>query len=480
MQVICNSRHEYRMNNFVNIQGNNIKYVSDVQDWILGDDSGHEEATCYTYSYICSDEKKDNRPVLFAFNGGPGASCSQLHLGILGPTRIDFPDPEIQDPLDIYDLIPNESSPLDVCDIVMIDPPGTGYARIIDEDAAEKYFSVDGDAVAISLVIEAWLLKYGRLNSKVFIMGESYGTVRTPQVVSNLMGGPTCGVLRDLAIPVAGTLTIGNICLDQTDILETDAELPEESVINLPVYAATNWYHNLSRDKTLNRAFVEDSYKFAINEYLPALERQEDLDETEKRELVKKLSYYTGINTKFFEENDLRLTAKQFEIMCCADSNVDIGMYDSRYTFAHSIFSETLDPVADDAAMAVYMPSFTRVMNGAKRTELGIPAGQRYDQINFAVNGKWKYSSARSPIQCYAAAMRRNPRFRIFFGSGVYDLCTVFPYIRLLLSREKLDSSRITVKEYESGHVLYMGTSNAMAFGDDIRSFITEVNDQEV
>lgn len=58
MQVICNSRHEYRMNNFVNIQGNNIKYVSDVQDWILGDDSGHEEATCYTYSYICSDEKK--------------------------------------------------------------------------------------------------------------------------------------------------------------------------------------------------------------------------------------------------------------------------------------------------------------------------------------------------------------------------------------------------------------------------------------
>ena len=141
-----------------------------------------------------------------------------------------------------------------------------------------------------------------------------------------------------------------------------------------------------------------------------------------------------------------------------------------------SRYTGLLDPVADDAAMGTYMPAFTAVMNGEKREELGIPAGMRYDQINFEVNGRFKYEVTRTPLQCLAQAMRRNPDFRVFVGSGYYDLCTLFTYIRAIVNKGKLDMSRVTVKNYESGHLLYMGRENAEAFGQDIREFIRAGN----
>ena len=41
-------------------------------------------------------------------------------------------------------------------------------------------------------------------------------------------------------------------------------------------------------------------------------------------------------------------------------------------------------------------------------------------------------------------------------------------------SYHKLDVSRVTMRNYEAGHLLYMGTENALAFGQDIRDFILE------
>ena len=149
-----------------------------------------------------------------------------------------------------------------------------------------------------------------------------------------------------------------------------------------------------------------------------------------------------------------------------------MGTYDSRYTMPQNPYSGMLDPVADCAAMGTYMPAFTTVMNSEKREELGVPAGMRYDQINFTVNGRFKYEAMRSPLQCLAQAMRRDSDFRVFVGSGYYDLCTLFTDIRAVVNKGKLDNSRVTMRNYEAGHLLYMGTENALAFGQDIRDFI--------
>lgn len=472
MQVKENTARVYRAQKQTKINGKSLEYESISQEWIAADDNGKDEATFFTYSYFRKDTDEKNRPVLFAFNGGPGASCSQLHLGVLGPTRIDFPAPEEQSPSKTPSLISNDASPLDVCDIVMIDPPGTGYARLLDDKAAEKYLSVEGDAAATALLIEAWLIKYDRFQSPIYIMGESYGTIRAPEVVANLMGGPTYGNYRDIAIPVAGTITIGNIGWEVQNIMATDSQSVEQSVLGLPIYAATHWYHHLSQDGSLNTDFVEEAYRFSANEYLPTLYLGLSLEPKKRLEVAKKLTYFTGIDTNILLSKKLRISVKEFESMCCAKEGKAVGIYDSRYTMSLDSNVGTLDPVGDDAAMGTYMSAFTRLMNDEKRKELNIPLGMRYDQINFKVNGLFKYDVKRTPLQCLAQAMRRDADFRIFVGSGYYDLCTLFTDVRMVLARGKLDLSRVTARNYEAGHLLYMGEKNALKFGEDIREFI--------
>ncbi|MFX8262501.1 hypothetical protein ABTL46_21850, partial [Acinetobacter baumannii] len=65
-----------------------------------------------------------DRPVTFAFNGGPGASSVYLNLGAIGPKRVPFGD-EGDAPSDAPVLRDNPNSWLDFTDLVFIDPIGT-------------------------------------------------------------------------------------------------------------------------------------------------------------------------------------------------------------------------------------------------------------------------------------------------------------------------------------------------------------------
>ncbi|MCC8067906.1 MAG: hypothetical protein LIO94_12530 [Clostridiales bacterium] len=472
MRVRNYSDKEYKTQNKITINGTDVSYTTVSQDWIVTDEAGKEEVSFFTYSYLRTNVPEKQQPVLFAFNGGPGASCSQLHLGILGPTKIDFPEPEQQKARAVPALVSNNDSPLDVCDIVMIDPPGTGYARILCEEAASQYLCAEGDATAMALLIEAWLLRYDRFGSPVYILGESYGSIRAPQVVAQLMGGPTYDNLRNIAIPIAGIITIGNIGWNVHNLLAPDPHLPEESVIGLPAYAAAHWYHHLSNDGSLDLNFVEEAYQFSAMEYLPALYMGQALPPEKREHTAERLAYYTGVEKNVLLKNGLRLSVEDFLSQCCAKEGKTLGLYDSRYSMPQSMYTGMLDPVADDDAMGTYMPAFTTIMNGAKREELGIPAGMRYDQINFSVNGRFTHDMKRTPLECLTQAMRRDPDFRVFVGSGYYDLCTIFTYIRATMNEGKLDTSRVTMKNYEAGHLLYMGEKNAKAFGCDMREFI--------
>ncbi len=85
-------------------------------------------------------------PVIFAFNGGPGASSTFLHLGALGPKRVIFPadlNAEIAPP---YELADNNYAPLDVADLVLIDPVETGYSRLAPGAKRESFYTAAGDA----------------------------------------------------------------------------------------------------------------------------------------------------------------------------------------------------------------------------------------------------------------------------------------------------------------------------------------------
>ncbi|HMB58639.1 MAG TPA: amidohydrolase family protein, partial [Xanthomonadales bacterium] len=151
--------------------GVDVTYDALTRELMLHGADGAPAATMFSTAYVRTDiGNTSQRPVLFLFNGGPGASSSPLHLG-LGPMRRPEGDDEGA-------LVSNPDSVLDTVDMVFIDPAGTGYTRLITEDAGGQFWGVNQDADAVLYLMHEWLLENDRLESPVFVMGESYGGTR--------------------------------------------------------------------------------------------------------------------------------------------------------------------------------------------------------------------------------------------------------------------------------------------------------------
>ena len=114
----------------VAIDGKKIPYKVTTGKLQLKGDDGKPRASIFHVSYERTDTKDPtNRPVMFAFNGGPGSSAVWLHIGVLGPKILKLPGDGTQPAFPPAQVADNPLSILDVCDLVFVDPVSTGYSR---------------------------------------------------------------------------------------------------------------------------------------------------------------------------------------------------------------------------------------------------------------------------------------------------------------------------------------------------------------
>jgi len=119
--------------------------------------------TSYTKE-VAKDAAPVNRPIIFSYNGGPGSSSYWLHMGVMGPKRIVVNDP-VSTPAAPYKIVNNDFSLLDIADLVMMDPIGTGLSVPVGKAKYEDFWGVDQDIRSISLFIKQYLIESGRMNS---------------------------------------------------------------------------------------------------------------------------------------------------------------------------------------------------------------------------------------------------------------------------------------------------------------------------
>ena len=81
-------------------------------------------------AYQLEGADRRTRPVTFVFNGGPGMASGWLQVGAIGPWRIPIGG-AAGVPSASPEPMPNAETWLDFTDLVFIDPPGTGYSRIL-------------------------------------------------------------------------------------------------------------------------------------------------------------------------------------------------------------------------------------------------------------------------------------------------------------------------------------------------------------
>ncbi|WP_260928428.1 S10 family serine carboxypeptidase-like protein [Novosphingobium sp. 9] len=282
----------------ITLNGRKLAYHAIVTETPMPGSDGMPVAEGVSYAYVADGVKDETkRPVLFVFNGGPGASSSPLHLQAFGPRRMVGKDQaaHIED---------NRFTLLDSADLVFIDPVGTGASMPIKGKDASSYFGVGGDARGVSLIISRWLKAHGRTASPVLLVGESYGTSRALAILNENMKARTW--LPDGVVLLS--LAIG----------DTDGPVIADATL-LPTLSAVAWYHNaIDRGgRTVEQQFAQ-ALHFAQTDYASALMQGPSLPAAEKARVAQQMSALIGIPAATLEAADLHLDKRQFMLTLLA------------------------------------------------------------------------------------------------------------------------------------------------------------------
>ena len=465
--VVNISQHKGKFN------GQSIKYQVQAGDTFIKDKDNNPSASIFSIAYTRTDVKNvADRPLLFVFNGGPGSSSVWLHMGIFGPKRVKLPSDAERVGAAPYSLEHNPLSILDMADLVFIDPVGTGYSKPLPGHKGKAFWGVKEDAQALAKFIRLYITKNNRWNSPKYLAGESYGTTRAGALVKELQEGWG-------SVDLNGVLLISSVLDFQTADFTPGNDLPH--VTFLPTYAATAWYHNQLPNKQnwLNlEAFLKDVRQFALNDYATALLKGSLLSKAEQQKVVDKLHQFTGLKQQYIQQANLRVDDFLFMKELLRDQGKVVGRLDSRYLGEdESIIRDRSE--ADPSSYAID-GAYTALVNQYFRNQLGIQREERYQILSAEVFRNWNWLYASSPrsqgfinvTPFVAKAMRQNKDFRVFVGNGYYDLATPFFATEHSMHHHGIDNSRVTMKYYEAGHMMYIHQPSFEALARDVRAFL--------
>ena len=456
----------------VTIDGKRIDLTANAGTVQLRDESNKPIALFGFTSYKKIGGTK-NRPIVFAFNGGPGSSSFWLHMGVLGPKRIVVNDPDFT-PGAPYQIVENNYSLLDVADLVMIDPVGTGLSIPIGEAKFEDFWGVDQDIRSIGLFIRQYLIDNSRMNSPKYLLGESYGTFRNAGLMN---------YLQDQGIAMNGVIMVSAVFDLRTLMFPPNDDLPY--IVHFPTYAATAWYHDkIKKNATDLETFLNEIRNFTANEYAPALFKGDRISADEKNNIANKLSNYSSIAASVWLQADLRIKAGEFFQALLKNEGETVGRLDSRFT---GINQDLLSQFADyDPQSAAISPAYITGFLDYFYNDLGVnkkltyttSAGERDNfkwDWNHEGNKSWNANVAINTGIDMAETMTRNPNLKVLILNGYYDIATVFYGVEhsinhLGLTKEIKDN--IIMEYYEAGHMMYIHKPSIEKFRKDVVGFI--------
>lgn len=414
------------------------------------------EGSMLSYSYTADGK---DRPVIFAYNGGPGSDSTLLHMGLLGPKVMDFPGyPDITEH-GKAELKDNNAFLVDIADIVLIDPVGTSWTQAPETDEGKAgIYSINNDAKSFAELIKGWLISRDKPQVPVYLLGESYGTLRNVAVAKILSG----------EVDLKGIVSIGNS-------FNVGSKVPmyvEPNVRRLGANAAACWFHYHRNEKDRD-SFINEAIQFAYNEYAAALLKGNTLPVEEYEDTLNKLSYYSGLSKDLLSRNKLRFSELEF-LTQLKDREV-ISMIDARLSRPYRENNSeddfmTMEPA--DPFVSFIGSSITDAFKSYIKNEFGTIDRQYHNDI-FDIGMNWNYRDLDGDTMLLPVdLMHEMKELRFLFISGLYDMQSTFDFVRYYLARYDLPEDRITVREYDSGHASYIGGSCQQEMSADIRRFL--------
>jgi carboxypeptidase C (cathepsin A) len=450
--------------------------------------SSRPASKIFYVAYLADVPDKTVRPVTFFYNGGPGSSAVFVLLGSFGPKRIKTRLPDFTPPP--YTLEENPDSLLDKSDLVFINPVGTGYSAAIAPNRNRDFWGVDQDAGSLRQFIKRFLTVYDRWNSPKFLYGESYGTARTCVLA---------WLLHEDGIDLNGVVL-------QSSILDY-SEVGNDQVGLLPTLAADAWFHkkihvtpppvDLPTFMDLVIPFAQTDYATAINvinlptplPQLPAVLKTVDM-----------LSEYTGIPPVVLITWGLGAGAGNnfgtlFLLTLLNTEGRALGAYDGRVKGIDTGIAATINPLsgANDPTITAINGVYTAMWNKYLNDELQFTATSAFTDLNDQAFANWDFShldptgaqkggkDANGFQILYtagdlAATMALNVNLKVLSLNGYFDSVTPFHQTELDLQNmplldEEVRRKNLVVKNFPSGHMIYLDGPSRTAMKADLAAF---------
>ena len=426
---------------------------------LFGQDGNRTGEVFYT-AYVAKNGGSD-RPVTFVFNGGPGASSAYLNFGLVGPRVLDF-GPTGRDGAKAK-LIDNPDSWLQFTDLVLIDPIGTGWSRTVKPDDASDFYGVRADAESLAKVIALYVSHNGRASSPKYLLGESYGGLRSAKVASALR--------QQQGILVSGIVMVSPLIEGRLVYGGDGSAL--SAALQLPSLAAAA----LERRNAFSEAALADAEKFATGDYLTTLAGRPPSGEA-GRAFYARVAALTGVPADVVARSNGFLQDIYVKHSVDGGSEV-VSSYDASlvvpdpYPESHADRGD--DPILD---------GFTRAYGGAfssyARDELGFHTDMTYTLLSETVNGHWDWGGGRGGGSRFEASgtddirqmLSLVPSFHLLIAQGYSDLVIPYGINKYIIEHLPPEASgRVGLKLYHGGHMFYTRPPSRAQFAADAKAF---------
>ena len=449
----------------ITLHGSPLHYQATAGTLAMKDDDGKPKANFFFVAYrMTPAPEPTTRPITFVFNGGPGAASVFLHLGTVGPMRLNL-DEDGNPGQPPNHVVPNQQTWLDATDLVFIDPVGTGFSRPAEGIPTSQFYGYDQDIASVADFIRLYLTRYDRWSSPKFLAGESYGTTRA--------AGLSLYLADHFGIQLNGIVLISTVLNFEAIDDEGGNDLPY--ALFLPSYTAiASYHHRLGGAPDDLRAAAE---KFALGDYMDDLAKGNSLTADQRNSIAQQLSAYTSLPTDFILKSHLRISPEAFRKHLLNDQEKIIGRYDARITADDP--NPATDELNQDPSDSYYTPAYSTAFNDYIRTQLKYETDLPYVLLGHV--WPWDFLGRDQDMGYLEVshqlqqAMLQNTHLHVLVCAGYYDLATPFASVDYTISHMDLGTpigQRITRAYFPSGHMIYQYAPARRSLRENVGSFI--------
>lgn len=442
------------------LNGKTLHYTVTVGAFPIRDKANKVVGQVVVTSYTMPGE---NRPVTFAINGGPGGSSVYLNFGAIGPKHLQFGNAG-DSPSAPTVLTDNPGTWLDFTDLVFIDPIGTGYSRALvpEAQAKELFYSVEPDIEYLSRIMYDWLLKNDRLDSRKYIVGESYGGFRAPRITYYLQSRIGVGINGMVLVSPALNFTIRN---------EGFTYSPLPWMLTLPSIVAAN----LDRQSKLTTEAMQPVIAYDENEYATTLIKGAS-DPAATERMIQRVTELTGLSPEFVKRSGGRLDVSAYLREAHRAQGSLGSVYDPNVTMLDP-FPYSPEQRASDPVIATIIAPVTTAMVKFLNDTVGWKVDARYNALSYDVIRLWQRDPAQDgAVTQLRQAVAADPKLRVLIVHGWDDLTCPFMGSVLTVNQMPMmgELGRVSVHEYPGGHMFYTREGSRIALHKDVVEMVSK------